>query len=93
VVNLPVDTAEQVVFEVTDTGIGLSQTQIENLFEEFYQADSSTTRRFGGTGLGLTITRQLCRLMGGDVMVESQLGHGSTFTICLPVVNAGAQPQ
>ena len=77
---------DAVVFEVTDTGIGMSQDQIARLFQEFTQADASTRRRYGGTGLGLALTRRLCRLMGGDVTVVSEPGRGSTFTLRIPVV-------
>ena len=73
-----------IVFRVVDTGIGMDPEQLDRLFQPFTQADASTSRKFGGTGLGLTITRQFCRMMGGDVSVESQLGEGSTFTIRLP---------
>jgi PAS domain S-box-containing protein len=72
------------LFRVSDTGIGMSQQQIERLFEAFAQAEATTARRFGGTGLGLTISRQLARMMGGDVTVSSELGEGSTFTVVLP---------
>ena len=66
-------------FEVSDTGIGMTDAQMARLFESFEQADTSTTRRFGGTGLGLAICRQLARMMGGDVGVSSQPGEGSRF--------------
>ncbi|MGB3403022.1 MAG: MASE1 domain-containing protein [Microcoleaceae cyanobacterium] len=72
------------VFQVSDTGIGMSNQQITTIFNPFTQADESTTRQYGGTGLGLTITRKLCLMMGGDLSVESELGQGSTFTMRLP---------
>jgi signal transduction histidine kinase/HAMP domain-containing protein len=72
------------VFAVSDTGIGMTPEQMTRLFEEFAQADASTTRRFGGTGLGLALSRRLCRMMGGDITVRSEPGRGSTFTIRLP---------
>jgi PAS domain S-box-containing protein len=74
-----------IIFRIGDTGIGMSPDQINRLFEPFTQADASTTRKYGGTGLGLTITKRFCQMMGGDIDVESVLGHGSTFTIRLPV--------
>jgi signal transduction histidine kinase len=73
-----------VEFAVSDTGIGMTAEQQAKLFEEFSQADATTTQRFGGTGLGLAITRKLARMMGGDVTVASEPGKGSVFTVRLP---------
>jgi signal transduction histidine kinase len=86
---------ETVIFNVTDTGIGMSLEQMDRLFEAFAQAEASTTSKYGGTGLGLAITRRFCRQMGGDVGVLSELGKGSTFTIRLPatVKNPGRAPE
>ncbi len=67
--------------QVTDTGIGIADHQLQNLFQSFTQADSGTARQFGGTGLGLVISRRLAMLMGGNLRAESQLGVGSTFTL------------
>ena len=78
------DGGDSIVFEVRDTGIGMTPEQMARLFEEFGQADASTTRRYGGTGLGLALSRRLCRMMGGDITVASESGRGSTFTIRLP---------
>jgi len=72
-------------FEVTDSGIGLSAEQIARLFTPFTQADSSTTRRFGGTGLGLTICKRLAEMLGGDITVNSEEGRGSTFTVTIEI--------
>jgi GAF domain-containing protein/DNA-binding response OmpR family regulator len=80
------DGQDWMTFAVSDTGIGMTPEQLDKLFEAFTQADAATTRRYGGTGLGLALSRRLCRMMGGDVTVESEAGRGSTFTIRLPVV-------
>ena len=73
-----------IVFRVADSGIGMSPDQVRKLYRPFVQADASTTRKYGGTGLGLTISRQFCQMMGGSLHVESELGKGSTFSIRLP---------
>jgi PAS domain S-box-containing protein len=78
--------ADQVQMAVVDSGIGMTEGQMGGLFEAFSQADSSTSKEYGGTGLGLVISREFCRLMGGDVTVESTPGEGTTFTILLPRV-------
>lgn len=75
-------------FEVQDTGMGLDERQMQRLFEPFTQLDGSSTRKFEGTGLGLTICRQLARLMGGEVGVRSAPGQGSTFWMQLPLQEA-----
>ncbi len=88
------DGAEIFKFEVSDTGIGMNKDQLGRMFQAFTQADASTTRKFGGTGLGLVISRNFCQMMGGDITVESEEGKGTKFTIVLPVVvvDPKAQP-
>jgi signal transduction histidine kinase len=73
-----------IALAVADTGIGMTPEQMGKLFQEFSQASSSTASKYGGTGLGLAISRRFCQMMGGDIMVESEPGRGSTFTIRLP---------
>ncbi|MDD5321933.1 MAG: ATP-binding protein [Methylococcales bacterium] len=77
-----------IVFKVSDTGIGMSTEQVDKVFDAFTQADNSTTRKYGGTGLGLTITKKLCEMMGGSISVESVPAVGSVFTVKLPAVIA-----
>ena len=74
-----------IVFKVSDTGIGMSKEQVDKIFDAFTQADNSTTRKYGGTGLGLTITKRFCEMMGGSISVESVLAVGSVFIVKLPV--------
>jgi signal transduction histidine kinase/CheY-like chemotaxis protein len=76
---------ENVDISVTDSGIGISAEALGRIFEEFQQADTSTTREYGGTGLGLAISRNLTRLLGGDLTAASELGKGSTFTLTIPI--------
>ncbi len=84
------DNASQLKFSVSDTGIGIPSEKIDTLFESFSQADCSITRRYGGTGLGLTISKQLCNMMGGDIWAESDLGKGSVFNFTIKLANASA---
>jgi signal transduction histidine kinase len=73
------------VFDVADTGIGMTEDQLGRVFESFSQADTSISRRFGGTGLGLTLTKQYCEMIGGQLSVKSVLNHGTTFTMKVPM--------
>ncbi len=94
-VDLDIQTVRQnhrpwVEFAIRDTGIGLTAEQIGQLFQDFVQVDSSPTRKYGGTGLGLVISRRICQMMGGDISIKSSPGEGSVFTIRLPYDTAPA---
>jgi PAS domain S-box-containing protein len=79
--------------EVTDTGIGMDRETMERAYDAFYQADASTSRRYGGAGLGLAITRRLVDLMDGTIEISSRLGAGTRVTVALPVADAGTAPE
>jgi CheY-like chemotaxis protein len=83
---------DQLIFRISDTGIGMRSEQIEQIFQPFTQADPSTTRKFGGTGLGLAISHRFCQMMGGTIEVESTLNKGSTFTVRLPAYVPDSKP-
>jgi signal transduction histidine kinase len=80
-----------ITLAVTDTGIGMTAEQMGKLFQEFAQASSTTASKYGGTGLGLVISRRFCQMMGGDITVESEVGRGSTFTIRFPRIVEAAK--
>ncbi|MEG4489645.1 response regulator [Microcoleus sp. D2_18a_B4] len=86
-----ISNSEFLSFRVADTGIGMTQEQLERVFQPFTQADASTTREYGGTGLGLAISQRFCQMMGGSIEVSSTSGSGTTFTVLLP--SAIKQPE
>ncbi len=86
------DGKDWITIAIADTGIGMTPEQVARLFQEFVQADASTTRKYGGTGLGLAISQRFCRMMGGDITVQSEPGRGSTFTLRLPAEVSAAGP-
>ncbi len=81
----PSDQGDLIVFDITDEGIGMTPEQLDRIFDPFTQADSSTSKKFGGTGLGLTITREFSRMLGGDILAVSEAGVGTTFTMKVAV--------
>lgn len=87
---LTVNDEEKIVFEVSDTGIGVAEEHLGKLFDPFEQVDTSTTREYGGTGLGLTITKHFCTMMEGEIEVDSKQGKGTKFIIYLPYVDGAA---
>ncbi len=91
-VNVTGGTGDDVVFDVTDTGIGISQDRLDALFDEFSQADTSITRKYGGTGLGLAICKRLTEMMGGSITAESYSGRGSRFSFRLPLPMGSREP-
>ena len=84
--RVPGENGDQLVVDIIDTGIGIAPDQITHLFEKFTVVDDSSTSKYGGTGLGLALSQKLCKLMGGEISVESTLGMGSRFTIRMPLV-------
>lgn len=83
--KMKIDQTDQIKITVSDTGIGIAESQIYHIFKDFNQADASTTREYGGTGLGLAITQRFCKLMNGTISVKSKLNEGSSFTVIIPV--------
>jgi signal transduction histidine kinase len=81
------DAGDELVVHVIDTGIGIGSDQMSGLFEKFTVLDDSSTSKYGGTGLGLALSQKLCKLMGGEILVESELGRGSKFTVRLPLLS------
>jgi signal transduction histidine kinase/HPt (histidine-containing phosphotransfer) domain-containing protein/BarA-like signal transduction histidine kinase len=87
-VSIEMGSGDNVLFKISDTGLGIAKEKQEEIFQPFTQADTSTTRKHGGTGLGLTICRRLVDLMGGNIKLDSKVGKGSTFTFTIPLAKA-----
>jgi signal transduction histidine kinase len=83
---------KRAVLQVKDTGIGIPPTEHQRIFHRFYQVDGSAHRRYGGTGLGLALVKEIVETYGGCVEVESEQGSGTTFTVCLPTVSGSTTP-
>ncbi len=83
---------DRLCFRVADTGVGMTSEQVEHLFEDFVQGDATIDRKYGGTGLGLALSWRLCRLLGGEITVMSQVGAGSTFAVYLPAEVSISEP-
>jgi signal transduction histidine kinase len=83
------DGADEICFVIADSGIGIPSEYLAHLFTEFTQADASMTRKYGGTGLGLAISQRFCRMLGGEIAIVSELGHGTTCTVRLPAAVMG----
>ncbi|MBA6355845.1 MULTISPECIES: ATP-binding protein [unclassified Colwellia] len=90
-VNINISGSQEVVIKVIDTGIGMSEYALNSIFDRFEQADKSTTRKYGGTGLGVNIALNLAKMMGGNIEVQSKLGEGSCFVISLPLTRTNKQ--
>ncbi|HJR15156.1 MAG TPA: response regulator [Rhodanobacteraceae bacterium] len=86
------DEGDWLAFEVADTGIGMTPEQQQHVFQPFAQADASTARKYGGTGLGLTLSRRFAHMLGGDITLQSSQGVGSTFTVSIPASGQAAKP-
>lgn len=92
-IPLPGTPQDLFIFQVQDTGIGMTPGQMEKIFQPFTQADESTARKYGGTGLGLVISRKFCQMMGGEITVDSEIERGSAFTVYLPAQVVGDRQQ
>jgi signal transduction histidine kinase len=86
------ENGDWLAFRVSDEGIGMTPQQLDHVFEAFTQADNSTSRKYGGTGLGLTISKEFCEMLGGNISVESEPGRGSVFTVNLPATASNPEP-